>query len=344
MFRKKNTAKSKAALAAAVVAMTVAGFSLSAQAETMAGSQSQYVDEKAIRVGDRERDTRSGDLEVSFEALRASYRVGEPIRFTARGNKTFYLYVYSVDKDTGDAVLILPNNKQSGNKYPGGRSMTVPNRNIEFYADEEGRERIVMVASTRYIDVGAAKAQPLGDFSKTKAAVLEGLFEEKGIKIRAPGDRADRGGDVVVKDVELRIRGRMARDRDDEDRENRDHDGDENAIVYVSTNRSRYHVGDRVRIVFGADKSGYVHLYSIEPGGSVAELTTRKVKRGETHDVEARAEAPGGDHKLVALYSKDGNADEDVVYDLAEDRYTKGLRLVTEDRGVLAVREFRIVR
>lgn len=296
-------------------------------------------DEKAINV--RDSGSRAGDLRVNFEPLNSVYEVDEPIRFRVRGNKTFFLYVYTVDKDTGNAVLLLPNRKQTGNKYPGGSYYNVPNRSVEFYADERGQERIVMVASSKYIDVDRARFKSVGDFAMVQEKALEDEFEAKGIRIRrGENRRRPSSKDVIVKDIDLAIVGK--RHREDRigfaDRQS--------AIPFVSTVRDQYYVGEKMRVVFGADKPGYVHLYTVEPGGSVSLLTRRKVDGESLETLVARAEAPLGEHALVALWSKGRDMEARRVQRALDEYDAKAIRIRDDEprQTVRAVKRFRISR
>ena len=94
-------------------------------------------DSKAIRVDAPENEP----LRVALEPVKESFEIDEPIRFKIRGNKTFYLYLFSVDDKSGDATLILPTREgQRHNKYPADTTLPVPNPDEpDFLSDEAGR-------------------------------------------------------------------------------------------------------------------------------------------------------------------------------------------------------------
>lgn len=300
----------------------------------------EQVESKRIRIGRTEQPANS--LDVSMEPTKSSYQVGEPIRFRVRGNRPFYLYLYSTDKDTGESVLLLPSKHQRSNKYPGRGSYTVPNRGVVIDATEEGHETITMVATTKYIDVKSAKLKAAGDFSVGKTKDLEEFFGDKGIRIRTNTGQPASGNGMVVRNIDLRIRGeRFAYQDDDDDSQA---EGSKDSVAFLSTSKSRYSMGEKLRVVFGANQKGWVHLYTIEPSGSISLLTSRKVDGKAIESVLARAESPLGRHTLVAAYTKGKDFDESILDDVADDRSSKALRLVSEDSATLAIKHFRITR
>ncbi len=187
--------------------------------------------EKAIRVrvsDDRDRGNgggrRGGDLDVAIRTEQSRYGVEDPIRFEVKGNKPFYLYLFNVDPRTQRAVSILPNQRQGKGevKYPGDRRWRkVPNPGLEFYSDRAGTERVVMVASERYLDVDKLikgyGTKALGDaFYESEGifdwldAELNSAYAEKGMEAKAirvrdsDSRRLPRG--IVVEELNLRIR------------------------------------------------------------------------------------------------------------------------------------------
>lgn len=128
--------------------------------------------EKLIRIRESEPEYRGRRcLRVQLRTAKDSYREGEPIRFEVRGTEPFYLYLINTEVSTGRTVTILPNRLQTEHslKYPGDDQWyTVPNPGLEFYGDRPGLERIVMIASERYLDqrqlFEVTHGRPAGDF------------------------------------------------------------------------------------------------------------------------------------------------------------------------------------
>ncbi len=315
-------------LGAAVLALGIIGLLPAAVA----------AESKAIQVRDQRK---TGDLRIAFDPLKSSYRVNEPIRFRVRGNQQFYLYLYTINDATGEAVLLLPNKRQQGNKYPSRRSLVVPNKSVEFYSDSPGRERIIMVASTRYIDIDTARFKPVGDFAKTSTKGLEDAFASKGIRIR--DNRTKPQSDVLVHELDVRITGSRYNLVDDRPAGG-DRQGDAGAVTFVSTAKNRYREGEKVRVVFGANKSGWVHLYTIEPGGGYSLLKRQKVDGKEVNQVTARAEAPYGPHTLVAAFSKGKDFDAAILDEYDSDRRDKALTLIAPRPVAIAVQRIWVRR
>ena len=320
------------------LALAGAGLLGLAVAPALAGDGSQQ--DKALRVED---EPNSKPLEVTLEPSRARYHVGEPVRLKVRGNQTFYLYLIGEDLDTGEQTLLLPNRKQSDNRYPGGTTFTVPNRNVVITADTAGRERITMVASERYIDVDTSRFNKSGDFFKAKGGVIESAFTSKGLRIRDERSDGDSSDDVVIRDVEIRVLSRGGLLDDILRGESEEAPGSSRVITVLSTDKDRYEVGDRLHIAYGASQPGMVSLYVIEPDGSYSKLTSRKVEADKLSAVDAIAESTGL-HTLIAVHSgKDEASRREII-----DRILKGgeeLRLAEDGSEPVshAVKEFRVV-
>ncbi len=297
----------------------------------------QAEDEKAIVVAPGRSNS---DLNVQFHPSKSSYRIGEPINFRIKGDKTFYLYVYNIDKNTGDAVLLFPNRLHSGNKYPGGRYFTVPGEDVTFYSDSVGNERIVMIASARYIDVGRAKYKALGDFSATKSLDLENTLESKGIHIRR-SNRPRNKKDVFVQEINLPITDESGRSGYPVPPSDGSSGGD-SAIAFVSTSKDRYLEGERFPVVFGADQPGWVNVYVVEPNGGHSLLAKERVDGTRIYKVTAKGNPPFGRHRLIAVYSSDGSVDDYLLANASKEVQGKGVTFVSDERSPYGVRNFYI--
>ena len=284
----------------------------------------------------------SEPLRVSLEPVKASFKVDEPIRFNIHGNKAFFLYLYSIDTDTDEVTLLLPTRRgQRHNKYPANRILPVPNRGeIELLADAPGRERLLMVASTKYLPVESKWYRKGADYYVGKTADFEQEYAEKGIRVRGP-DRT-RDDKVLVRTVLVRIDG--ARPDGNGSSASTNH-------VWLATrgNRQDYAIGDPIEAVFGAGRDGWIHLYVVEPDGRYSRLKSYAVKENRTYRAKAVAADPAGKHALVAVYSED---DEPLARALLADSSEKGLslldaapkgvELVDDEPAPMAVYRFRI--
>jgi hypothetical protein len=319
-----------------------------AAAPAFAQTAAPAAEEKAVRVV----DTKSDRLALKVASTKDSFGIDEPIRFKVSGNRTFYLYVYSVDQDTGDATLLIPSRRHTNNKYRGGREFRVPDKDLEFVADKAKRERFVFVASARQIDLAraqrtdpgdlqAAAAKEGGDWLVAKESALEGMFAEKGVRVREPNTDQP-NPDVAVRELEVKITGTAPRG---------DRTGTTDtagAVAFVNTDRTRYREGERIRIAYGADRSGWVTLFSVEPDGTVSRLRSEKVTGDKVYNLSARAEDPIGAHTLAAVFSEDGQVDESALDGLPGVRASGfGAKAIVPDgepQAMIAVREIRVER
>ena len=279
-------------------------------------------------------------LRVKLEPVKAAFQVDEPIRFNIRGNKTFFLYLYSVDRETDEVTLLIPTRQgQRHNKYPANRTLAVPNEGeVDLLADEPGRERLLMVASTKYLPIKSRWYRKGADYFVGKTAEFEAEFADKGIRVRGPDKTRD--DKVLVKTVMVRIAGE---ERDDSAAAPASH-------VWLTTkgNRQDFAIGDPIEAVFGSGQDGWIHLYVVEPNGRYNRLKSYPVEGDQTYTAKAVASDPAGKHALVAVYSEDDEpsralaADGDTKALSLLDAAPKGVELVDDEPKHMAVYRFRI--
>ena len=289
----------------------------------------EEVESRAIRVDDPTKEP----LRVALEPVKDSFEVDEPIRFNIRGNKTFFLYLFSIDDETGDATLILPTKEgQEHNKYPADRTLPVPNEGeADFLSDTPGRETVVMVASTKYLPVKSNWFRDGADSYVGKAKEFEQEFADKGIRV---GEGKTRDEKVHVKRLAVRIRGEDAPSAPAS-----------NVWLTTQGNRQEYALGERINAVFGAGEDGWVQVYVVEPTGKRTPLKSYAVEANKAYTMKAIAEDPVGKHAFVAFYSKQepgdgalkGDGDKSML-----DASPKGVRLVDDAPRPVAVYRFRI--
>ncbi len=231
---------------------------------------------------------RSADdsLQISFEPVKAAFDVGEPVRFNVRGNRDFFLYLFSIDTENDQALLLIPNARH-GNKYPGNQTLVVPNPDVQFAADRPGTEKLVVVAATRYMDLDQAFAHKSGSFSATTAR--EAQYQVKALHLRPAAQKQQQ----IVQELDVPIVGAAAVPAP----------GVDQPIVFVSCERDTYQLGQPVRIVFGADRRGWVSLFALNTQGRYDLLKTQAVDGDRIYRLTARADRPTGKQALVAVYS-----------------------------------------
>jgi hypothetical protein len=298
----------------------------------------QAEEDKGIRVRDSGSSAETTSASVTIESAKSEYKVDEPIRFRVKATKPMYVYVYSVDPDTGNALMLMPSRKLKENRIEANRSVTVPAKAIEFYSDKPGKEKVVVVASAKKLDIDPMKLKAMGDFGTADSEALESDFESKGIRVRdaSPGGSSANG--AVVKSFDLKI---VAKD-------GRAASPAGGATVFIGTDRASYVAGDTVNIKYSADKSGWLHVYAVDTEGSYSLLSRDSIKPGQTVVRKAIAEEPTGRQALVAVHTKGKEDDESAVSRIADEMASKGdtkaLRLAEEgsEDPAVAVRYFRI--
>jgi len=143
----------------------------------------------------------SHGLEVHFKPYKRHFRAGEPIRFDVEGNRDFYLYLFNLDKDQDEAVMLLPNRYDIKHRYRLDRAYTVPAK-AEFYADKAGLETLVVIASTQKLEFSETVYGPSDDsefYDFGSAIEAEGIID--GLSV----DNLPENEDIVIKRLSLRI-------------------------------------------------------------------------------------------------------------------------------------------
>jgi len=181
--------------------------------------------DKLVKIRPAGRAGQTGALKVAVKTEKNEYHPNEKIRFQVKTNKPAFIYMFNIDPKTGKALLILPNRLQTKNqiKYPGDNQWhLLPNQSLEFYADRPGIERIIMIASERYIDIEkklkSGNNKSVGDFYTMNSPLddLDGLINEtynagasadKLIRIRSAKPTSPRLPEGIVHtELNLRIR------------------------------------------------------------------------------------------------------------------------------------------
>lgn len=271
-------------------------------------------------------------LKIEFEPIRPSFKAGEPVRFRIKGNKDFFLYLFSINREQRRAVRLIPSSMQSGNKYKAERTFLVPNPNISFYAEKPGTEQVVMVASTRYLNLSADGYEKSGDFFTTTPE-----FADHRIKsLRFPTARKKE--QPVVKELSLRITGKPRTKTVPRPLAIR-----EGPMAFISCDREAYRLEDRVRVAFGADRPGWIYVYLLEPGGKSALFKKQAVSGKKVYHMTAKAKSPTGHHTLMAVFSESAELDSKNIPVPETGFQSKGLSLVSPEQPPYAVYRFHIL-
>lgn len=186
-----------------------------------------------------------------------------------------------------------------------------------------------MIASTRYLDLNTKQYSSKGRFLSTSQEVA--AQQIKALRLRVKPEEAEQ----VVKDLQVDILGPRI------EVSGRQSEPDE-AIPFIACDREDYRLGDLVRVVFGANQPGWVHLYTVEPSGERYLLKEQEVSGQTIYELKARAEHPAGKHALLAVYSQEPEIETKAVPAFEAQTQTKGLRLIQPERPPYAIYRFHI--
>lgn len=236
------------------------------------------------------------DLKVSFIPVEAVVSVGEAIRFKVNGNKTFYLYLFSISEN-GEGYLLLPNKLQQYNVYEPNKDYLVPEKELEFFSDAPGIEEVIMVASTEKLELNQNNYKSVGQFYSAKSEVIR--HDVKALRVRSQEKRAQQ----VIENVKIVVTGAAEASSPTVS----------SAVPFVVSDKHVYKNGEQINITYGADKSGFIYLWYVAEGGDPQFLAKNEVDGERFGRITGTAEAPFGNHLLVAVWNEKGDLEEDKV-------------------------------
>lgn len=290
----------------------------------------------------------SNTLTVDMQPIKTSFWVNEKIRLRSKGNKPYYLYLFNVDPKTGEAIMILPNKLQPNNYY-GHQGYIVPSREIEFYSDRPGQEQIIMVASTKMLNVDLGSYKSIGNFVTGKSATFE---KSLGIRFTAPKPKKA-NPDLLVKTFDITIEGERQTSGQpfEENRQaseqsffsqlfsssnNLANQATSDPVAFISSANNEYIDGEQFKLVFGANQKGYVHLYSIDPYGAYDLLKIVPVNGNDIQSLTIQASPPYGRHTLVALFDDKNVVNHKRIADISLNP-DKALFVVNQSKRAIAM-------
>lgn len=162
-------------------------------------AETAVADPKAIHLRERPTATANSEVTISVKASKKQYKVGESMSFNVKGNDNYYLYVFNIDENSGDSVLLIPNAKTKNNYLKKGKTYKMPGT-VDFFSDAAGYEKVVFVATREKIDLDRINTKSMGDLSTTKTKALEGAFEAKAIRIRDNANTGNASGETSLAD------------------------------------------------------------------------------------------------------------------------------------------------
>jgi len=287
------------------------------------------------------RNSRTTDnLKVTLTPYERGYKVGEKIRFNIYGNQDFYLYLFTINQRTGQANMILPNRIQSANKYHGNTIHKVPNAQVEFYSDRSGTEKLIYVASKKYLNWDISGYKKVGDFLRTSIKSLDDQIQKQ-IVIRnrnngnerrrertsySSSSRNYRDSNVYVGEINFEVYSNLS--RRDAPEERRHTPSSTHPIMFIETTQDEYRIGEYVAIVFGADQAGFVHLFSRDPGYAFRKVSTKRVNGDNFHRLVSKASRPAGTQDLLLIFSQYPDMDpKNLENNVSQNWKSKGLTL-----------------
>lgn len=165
---------------------------------------------------------------------------------------------------------------------------SIPAADYSFSSDRAGVEHVVAVASAEPLPLDVDQyAADKGYYSVGKALAETQL---KTIRIRA---NEQNDNSPVVREVDLVV-GNSQQGRPTSIAK---------PLVFVTTDKPSYAVGETMTIGYGADLEGYIYLVLVNPDGSKELIKEEKVMKNAMSHFQARTEEPVGQHAFVALYS-----------------------------------------
>jgi hypothetical protein len=209
-----------------------------------------------------------GGFKVMFQPLNGlSYGINQPIRFTVKANQDFYLHLFTVD-DTGALLSILPETA-AGRQYSGGQEYVVPETGIRFTVACPGKQKVIMLASTRGL-------------AKDKAMEAVSGLSARGAMLRS------KKGKKVMQEIELDITAPLT------------------TAPLLQTDKTLYRLGDYVSVTVSVPEPGFIYLWVINPGEKTSFLARRSVQADVPRRLRLKAAPPVGKHRLAALFDQEG--------------------------------------
>ncbi len=294
-----------------------------------------------------------GDFTLFFQPDKKTFEVGEPITFSVKGTKDFYLYLFTIAPNTGIGHVILPNKLQPDTFYNAGQKHSVPDETARFVNQHAGKERILVVASTEKLKFSIDQFKMAGNFAMAGAGEVE--TQVKALSLSGIEQKRQ----VVSQEVELDIVDARtvpapgpaaaavpapapapeAAPSPEPEPSPAPVSQPLEASAFISSDRTQYRIGDVMTITFGADKLGYVYLFLVGPDGERSLLGPPVEVDGQRfYQVKGKVTNPGGRHMLVAVYGeKQDLPEESFIIPEPKETYSKGIVLFDQKMRPYAV-------
>lgn len=300
-------------------------------------------------------DSEQQAFAFAVQLEKTEFETGEPVSFYVEGSQEFYLYVFSEDLETGEKTMLLPNARQAYNAFPANSAFAVPDATVRFTRENPGTELITAVATTEFVAIDSDNLLDKGVFFEGGKELLSESAKSKGIVINDAGETDDDNANVRVYQTELTFIAAEPVELyllpDDEDA----------PAVMTTTSCAVCEAGKVMKIGFAADQDGILTLLVVEPDGGQTTLLSERVVANEIQYVSAVAQAPLGEHSLIALFGAEDDELKNVIANVlpvkdlpnsvekqasdSEDQNDKAIVLVREPDTLLphAIRQFVVV-
>jgi len=273
--------------------------------------------EKAITVVPIDHDK----LDIDITGLDRPFLVNQPIELEIRGTQAFHLYIFNINKKRGKITLLFPNQYDRDNMFYAGHTYSLPEKS-EFRADRRGTEKLLFIASKRMLNLDTSNFKTVGQFLEGDYDVVEP--QVKAITVLPKTENP------VVRAVDLRIKNRISH-RDTEQARC----SDQSVRPFLSTDRTSYAIRERFRVTFGADRDGFIYLFSMEPDREPICVKANPVRHDQIYHFESTTAATVDRQGILAVFTRQAFKADDLValippeY-LSENRYNRKHLLLDE--------------
>ncbi|MEZ5471332.1 MAG: DUF4384 domain-containing protein [Marinicella sp.] len=313
------------------------------------------------------------NLSVDMTPVKQSFLPDEAIKFNIKGNRDFFLYVFAVDEKNSNVTMMLPNKFQKGNKYTANQLHRVPNATeMELVSDRPGTEKIVMLASTKYLDWDTKGYAEAGRYMSTQQERFDSQLEALSVR-PVQNDKVSDNSEMILREMMIKIDGevpaptnnalviqltdqqaQIAKPNKDnaqvivlstqQPADKKEQPKSETPVVFLSLDKAEYKAGNEAWIVYGADRPGHVHLILVDPKKNATEMAIQEVDGEQFYRLKAMTAKPKGKHKLIAAWTKDGKLDHTLIPELLKTDFQEleAFRLVDTDDMAYTVTQFKI--
>jgi hypothetical protein len=291
-------------------------------------SVAQESEEKLLQRTERPSESRNTThrqqgFEFSLVPTQTSYSINQSIRLKLKSNRDVFLYLFGVNEQTGKASMILPTSLQPSNKYKAKQTHKVPSSNVEFFSRTKGPQKLIYVASTSYIDWQTRAYKDINGFLEVDIKDLDSQVNKQILLSRTQRESAPscslcnfkpepsqfdliNNGTALLGEIIINVSGDASQTESSSAHAfgaNQNNLSNASVTAFLSTNKSRYLLGDKVDIVYGANQAGTAYLYLAGAKGNLELIHKQKLDGKSFYQITPTASAPTGNQNLVLVYN-----------------------------------------